>query len=159
MSQVKTARMSQVKTARIEDVLNEKPWDGKHGRVWYYTLVLDNGDKGEIGTKTRDSFSINDSLTYTVEDTDHGRKLKKVNPEYDGQQGGGGSQQQQQQAAPARNFGGGRGSEASFALSYAKDFIGKAMEVRKTDEVSVNQWVEAVLVTADKFNRFLKENA
>ena len=154
----------QVKTSRIDDVLNEKQWDGKHGRVWYYTLVLDNGDKGEIGTKTRDSYSIGDTLNYTLENTDHGYKLKRATKEQMESAGLSEAPKSNGQPNPqptVKNFGG-RGSEASFALSYAKDHLGKAMEYQgkaEGDPISINQWTEAVLVTAAKFNQFLKENA
>jgi hypothetical protein len=154
--------MSQPKTATIEDILNEKHWDGPNGRIYYSTLVLDNGERGEIGAKKQDAYSIGDSLTYTATHDERGTKFKKYF-EPNGNGGGSAPPAQQGDFAPARSGkpftgGGQRGSDASFALSYAKDFIGKAMEVRKSDEVSVNQWVEAVLTTAAKFNDFLKEN-
>ena len=118
------------KTARIDDVLNERIWDGPHGRVFYYTLVLDNGERGEIGTKTQDSYHSGDQLHYTAEHTERGWKFKRINP--DQQQDGGDNNNAArsqgngtpQQAAQRQTFGGGgRGSNASFAMSYAKDFM------------------------------------
>jgi hypothetical protein len=155
--------MPQIKTAIIEDVLNERHWDGSHGRVYYSTLVMDNGERGEIGAKKQDAYSIGQELTYTSEATDRGLKFKRYfDPSGSNAEQGQKPQGQQSNPQPTvKNFGG-RGSEASFALSYAKDFIGKAMEIKtlahEGDPVSVNQWVEAVLVTAAKFNQFLKEN-
>lgn len=143
-----------VKTALIEDVLNEKTWDGPNGRVYYYDLVLDNGERGSIGTKTRDSFKINDSLTYTATNDERGTKFKKVNP--DGGNFGGGGQRQggyQQQ----RQQKGGQGSNVSFALAYARDLMIAAMPHHP--EITINQWVEATTVTATKFLAWMEEHS
>lgn len=154
--------MPQVKTAIIEDVLNERIWDGPHGRMFYYTLVLDNEERGEIGTKKQDAYTIGQELTYTTEQTDRGLKFKRYfdpqggPPQSNGQPQSQPQQNQQQAAPAARQFtGGGRGSNASFCLSYAKDLCIAAMP--NHPEVTTNQWVEATLITASKFHAWMQE--
>lgn len=154
-----------IKFGKIEDVLTGNIWDNpRGGRVFYYNLVMDNGDKGNIGTKTQDSYVPGDTLYYKIEKSDKGDKFKKASndeiAEFQKQNGNAEGQQPLPQPT-VKNFGG-RGSDASFALSYAKDFIGKAMEHQgrhDEDPISINQWCEATLVTAAKFNLFLRENA
>lgn len=148
--------MPEVKTSRIDEILNEKPWDGKHGRVWYYTLVLQNGDRGEIGTKTRDFYKMGDELVYTAENTDHGWKLKKFNPDqqqnnYQGGSQGNSQPQQQGQQTPR----GARGSSASFALSYAKD-LAVANVAANGQPIDMEMLADKVIAAAEKFNSWLE---
>lgn len=67
-----------VKTARIEDVIGVRKWDkGQHGPMWYYDLLLDNEERGEIGAKSDDAYHVGQTLTYTSEQTERGFKFKK----------------------------------------------------------------------------------
>jgi hypothetical protein len=150
--------MSLVKVAHIQDVLTGNTWDGPHGRIFYSTLVLDNGDKGSIGAKTQDKYSIGDSIYYTAEDSDRGRKFKHATPEqveaFNGNSNGGSAPAQSNPQPTVRN--GSRGPTSSFALSYAKDLMIAAMPHHA--DVTTNQWIEATMMAATKFNNWLKEN-
>jgi hypothetical protein len=101
------------KKAKIVRTTFKSTWAGPNGNVYYHTVELDNGDKGEIGTKEQMPAKLNpgQELTYTIETTDKGTKIKAVAP------------------APGGGFGGGRkGPEPKtqiigFAMSYTKDLI------------------------------------
>lgn len=147
--------MPEVKTSRIDDVLNEKVWDGKHGRVWYYTIVLDNGDRGEIGTKTQDFYKIGDTLTYTAEHDERGTKFKKFNPDQQGNNYGGGNGQQAHSQPAGNAPRTSRGSSASFALSYAKD-LAVANVAANGQPIEMEALADKVIAAAEKFNAWLE---
>lgn len=120
-----------VKTAIIDDIVKINPWDGPKGRVWYYDLILSNGEKGSIGKKSDDALVVGQKFTYTAEMTDRGtfrfKEYREFNP-----QGGRPSQtsgpaqpiaQAVQTPQNAQNWQGGGSRNASFALSYAKDVV------------------------------------
>lgn len=97
------------KTAKITRTVFKSEWaNPKGGQVYYHEIELDNGDKGQIGTKEKEPAKLNPGqmLTYTIEATDRGNKIKVVNP----MNGGGG-------------FKKAAGSNASFAMAYAKDVV------------------------------------
>jgi hypothetical protein len=96
------------KTSKITRTVFKNEWTGQNGVVFYHEIELENGDKGQIGCKDKEPSWLNpcQELTYTIEVTDKGNKIKRVN------------------AKPSYNGGGGKsGSPASFALSYAKDVV------------------------------------
>lgn len=94
-------------TSKIIRTVFKNEWSGQNGTVFYHEVELENGDKGQIGCRDKEPEWLNPGkeLTYTLEKTDKGNKIKKVN------------------AKPS--FGGNKSpaSPASFALSYAKDIV------------------------------------
>lgn len=137
------------RTAKVRQIENIKKWDGPHGTIWFHSIVLDNGDSGSIGKKKEFGIAIGDEITYTIEPGQGGNKIKQVfAPPTDGDSGDststGGTTYQK------------RGSGASFALSYAKDVMIAAMPFHQ--DITTNQWIEATLVAAERFNAFLKEH-
>lgn len=98
--------------AKITRTIFKNEWKGDKGSVFYHEIELDNGDKGQIGAKEQMPSKLNpgQELTYTIESTDRGNKIKAVAPAGSG-------------------FGGGRkGPEPKtqiigFAMSYTKDLI------------------------------------
>lgn len=96
------------KTAKITRTVFKNEWaNPKGGTVYYHEIELDNGDKGQIGTKEKEPAKLNpgQTLTYTIEQTDKGAKIKVVSP--------GGTMAMRRPA----------GSNASFAMAYAKDVV------------------------------------
>ena len=148
-----------VKTARIEDVIGVRKWDkGQHGPMWYYDLLLDNNERGEIGAKSDDAYHVGQLLTYTAEETDRGFKFKKYwDP--NGRNGNGGGYNKTPQAPPAspvaaqRTWGGGDGDRnRSFALAYAKDITVALAAGKQVDsEAAANRTIEI----ADRFLAWL----
>jgi hypothetical protein len=100
------------KTATITRTVFKNEYTGQHGKVYYHDIELDNGDKGSIGAKDKEPSKLNpgQSLTYTLEVTDKGTKIKAVSakPSFNG----GGKFQQD----PRVQF-------ISFSMSYAKDLM------------------------------------
>lgn len=100
------------KTAKITRTVFKNEWKGDKGSVFYHEIELDNGDKGQIGTKEHLPAKLNpgQELTYTIEATERGNKIKAVQP------AGGG-------------FGGGRKGPdpkvqiVGFAMAYTKDLV------------------------------------
>jgi hypothetical protein len=133
-----------MKTAIVEDVRSIRKWEGPNGTVFYHEIVLDNGDFGSIGKKTEDSIHIGDELTYTIELHDRGNRIKAVNPQFGGGGNGGGGFK-----------GTGRGSSASFALSYAKD-LAVANIAAANAPIEMEGLTDRVIAAAEKFNTWLE---
>ena len=101
------------KTSVIKSCVFTKEFKGDNGSVFYHNLTMENGDSGSIGAKEQNppKLAVGQELTYTIETTERGNKIKAVSnkPKF-----GGGS---------------GRPSEpielkmATFSLSYAKDIV------------------------------------
>lgn len=55
-------------------------WAGPNGAVYYHEIELSNGDKGQIGSKEKMPAKLNpgNELTYTLESTPRGNKIKAV---------------------------------------------------------------------------------
>lgn len=99
--------MESTKTAKITRTIFKNEWDNpKGGKIFYHEIELDNGDKGQIGTKDKEPSKLNpgQELTYTIEKTEKGTRIKVV------PQAMGGFKRQ-------------TGSNASFAMAYAKDVV------------------------------------
>ncbi len=78
---------------------------------WYnFTINFDNGDKGVYGVKspTQSKFIVGQEITYLLEETQYGNKVKPASNGTSSFKPGGFK-------APANN--------SSFALSYAKDVV------------------------------------
>lgn len=68
------------KTAKITKTYPPKPWNGQNGTIYFRAIELDNGDKGQIGTKEVNPEWLKEGqeLTYTIEINESGNKIKKV---------------------------------------------------------------------------------
>lgn len=101
------------KTAKITRAIFKNEWPSPNGKkVYYHEIELDNGDKGQIGTLDKEPSKLNpgQTLTYTIEQTDKGYKIKAVQEQRPF--GGGGKQQQDPKI-----------QMISFAMSYTKDLV------------------------------------
>lgn len=138
--------MSETKTAKIERVVSVREYEGQYGKTFYFNLELDNGDIGSIGKKKADALKEGDVLTYTLEETERGNKIKEALQ--NGFQGGG------------RGFAGAsRGANESFALSYAKDTVCALIAAGHTPESLTSiQIAETTCKVADIFKKWLDDN-
>jgi hypothetical protein len=100
------------KKAKIVRTVFKNEWKGSSGSVFYHEVELDNGDKGQIGTKEQMPAKLNpgQELTYTLEVTDKGNRIKAVAPQ--GFPMGGGKK------GPDPKV-----QIVGFAMSYTKDLI------------------------------------
>ncbi len=102
------------KTAKITRTTFVSEWMSPQGsQVYYHSIELDNGDSGQIGSKEKMPAKLNpgSELTYTIETTTRGNKIKAVVA-----------------GAPAGGFKGRSMPEPriqmiSFAAAYTKDLV------------------------------------
>lgn len=102
--------MSEQKESKIKAILgNPREYKGEKNTTWYFTVEMENGDKGQIGKNKPDALNVGDTLRYTLEENSKGyMNLREVR---EGKFGGGGFRGT---AAP---------SPASIALTVAKDLV------------------------------------
>ena len=98
------------KTSKIKSCRFVSEWTGQNGVVYYHEIELENSDKGQIGTKERmpDKLNVGNELTYTIESTTRGNKIKAV--------AAGGGFKGKPQRDPKEQM-------ISFATAYTKDLI------------------------------------
>ena len=126
-----------MKTAKISIINGQRTWTNPQGQVFYYhSITMDNGDSGSVGSKEQHPswLTVGATMDYDID----GDKIKRVTQKPFG--GGGGMR------------GGSRGGNASFALSYAKDF-GIAKMTAGADVDS-----KMILAVASAFKKWLDEN-
>lgn len=82
------------------------------GQVYYHEIELDNGDTGQIGSKEKMPARLNpgNELTYTIESTTRGNKIKAVTP------AGGFQKGARQSVDPRAQF-------IGFSAAYSKDLV------------------------------------
>ena len=132
----------EVKTAKILEVRNVSPWNGPNGTLYYHHLVLDNGDKIDIGKKTE--MKTGWEVTYSITGDPGQHEFTKAKSEK--KEGGNFF------ANKNKSMNGGKSSQASFALAYAKDWAG--FYISK----GVDKTPSDVLEAAEVFNKWLQEN-
>lgn len=104
----------ETKTSKITRTVFVSEWTNPKGEpVYYHTIDLVNGDSGQIGSKEKMPAKLNpgSELTYTIESTTRGNKIKAVVPN-NFKPGGGG----RPVADPRASF-------IGYAASYSKDLV------------------------------------
>lgn len=137
--------MSEIKTSKITDITGTRKWEGDKGTVWYFDLVMENGDVGSIGKKSQDALKIGQELRYTSELGKNGRLNFREYRENNGFSGRGG-------------FGGRSMSTQAMALAYAKDLVVAQIEAGKTGELKTDKLADVAMAVADKFNTWIKDH-
>jgi hypothetical protein len=127
-------------TSTIKEIKGVKPWDGKHGKVYYFNLEMANGDKGEIGKKSETALKIGDPLTYELEVTTRGNNIKEI------KQNG------------FNGMGAITGRSSSMALAYAKDLAVANIQVSGKPLEMTPALAEKITGIATIFNQWLKAN-
>lgn len=120
------------KTSKVKSLGETREFNGKNGTMYSIKVYMDNGDEWEIVKKTVWGVKPGDELTYTIEDTQYGKKIKLVATEF----GGG------KKFAP-RNT---KFDYIGFSMAYAKDLV-------VADKVKIDQ----LLPTADKIFTWMIE--
>lgn len=133
----------EIKSSKIEEIHQIKPYNNSHGTTYYHLLLLENGDKIEIGKKKE--MKVGWEITYSIVDDQHEyNKAKSEQPQ---------GQNVFAKKTQGNTNGKSHGNVASFALSYAKDYAG--FHVAK----GVDFTPEQIMETATKFNDWLKSNS
>lgn len=130
-------------TSKIETVSGVKPYNGQNGTVYYHRLIMNNGDKIDIGKKKQ--LEPGNVLTYEIigdkkQDGTYQHEYPKAKTV-------------SQQNTMKDKHRGPKGSNASFALAYAKDMA--VAHIEKGNDFMAEQ----VLTVATKFNNWLNENS
>lgn len=117
------------KTATITRTVFKNEYTGQHGKVFYHDVELDNGDKGSIGAKDKEPEKLNPgkTITYIIEATDKGNKIKLVNA----------AQQQFNNGAKKSNYQptDPRIQNIGFAMAYSKDLaVGDKIKITEIVE-------------------------
>jgi len=121
---------SKMKTSKIKSVDSIKPWN----EIFYHNLTMENGDKINIGKKKEQQ--VGWELNYEITDTSQEwNKAKSVRVD------------DFKPTLPGTTKIGGKSQNASFALSYAKDY-----------HTVVGGKVEDILDTAQQFKEWMDAN-
>jgi hypothetical protein len=73
-----------MKKSKVATIINVKPWNGQNGTVYYHDLLMENGDRINIGKKSE--LAINEELEYEIIETKEqakGEFLKAKTPKKD----------------------------------------------------------------------------
>ena len=65
-------------TSKVKEIKTVKKFDGDRGTTWYFTVEMENGDKGQVAKKTEDGLKAGDALTYTLDKSGRYVKLKEL---------------------------------------------------------------------------------
>jgi len=64
-------------TSKVKEIKTVKKFQGDRGTTWYFTLEMENGDKGQVAKKTEDALKVGDALIYTLDKSGRYVKLKE----------------------------------------------------------------------------------
>ncbi len=113
----------------IKSIVPDGGYQSQHGYIYNFQMTIQNASgiltQGQIGSKSQAyPIPIEQPINVEVSNSQEGLKFKKYNPQYAGQ----GSSQGSPQGSSQPKASGGKGSNRSFAMSYAKDLVvaGKA---------------------------------
>lgn len=112
-----------MKTSKVKEVTNVKEWAGSNGTVYYHNLIMENGDKINIGKKKQ--LNVGDELTWELTEQDGSSeypKAKTVNPEF-----------QKKQADNTK------GIEVGHAINNAVNLICAGVELEIPETVHTNE--------------------
>lgn len=132
-------------TAKIAEIKGKpNKYDGTskgYGITWYFNVVMDNGDIGQVSRKVEDGLKVGDSITYTVEYNDRNKTNTLKEPKLFG---GGGK-------APVQSL-------AAAALASAAQLTGSMIIAGKTNGDDSEVLSDRTIAIAKKYHKWLKEN-
>ena len=74
-----------METSKVEKIIEVKEWGEGDRKTYYHNLVMENGDKINLGKKKH--LAIGEELTYMIIDSSQEyQKAKAINPEYEAKQ-------------------------------------------------------------------------
>lgn len=128
--------------SKVKNVQGAGTWDSQYGTLYSFDYEFEDGTVLRANHKTENHFNVGDEVEYKItKENEFGKSGKVSKP------------QQQKPAGYKGGYnGGGKGSQASFALAYAKDWAG--FYISK----GVDKTPSDVLEAAEVFNKWLQEN-
>lgn len=147
-NQNKTIMNTGTFTSKVASVTDTKEWGEGDRKTIYHNLVMENGDKINIGKKK--NLQPGDTISYEVTEVGQQEycKSKSWNPDYNNNGG-------QNNSSPQKTSG---SQQASFALSYAKDSI-CTHGLPTGTEPTIDNIAGAIHGLADKHLEWLNENS
>lgn len=128
-----------MKTSKVKNVQGAGTWESQHGLMFKFDYEFEDGTVMQAMHKSENHFNIGDEVEYEVKrENEFGKSGKVSKPQQNNFQGGG--------------FKGKTGSNASFALSYAKDVAG--FNIAQGGTFTSKQ----IIQVADEFLKWLNEN-
>lgn len=66
--------------SKIKSIEFKREWQSSNGVIYYHDIAFENGDKGQIGTKTKlpEKLAVGQSLDYEITTDDKGNKKVKA---------------------------------------------------------------------------------
>lgn len=147
----KTMKTGAFKSTVIE-VESIKPWGEGQKKTFYHNLVMENGDKINIGKKTE--LAAGAELSYEIVEVGQQEycKAKTYNPDFN--QNGGAPRPSNNQIATKQSS---TSPNASFCLAYAKDvYVAHGGESPSNEIKDVSGYITGL---ADEFLTWLNENS
>ena len=132
------------KISKITKVEMLQEWSNANGTFYPHKVTFENGDVAIANKKSQNAYIAGQEIKYQIVGQDNvgNNKFKEVKEDYS--YGGGGR--------PKGGYS--KGSNASFALSYAKDIAVAFINNENEDNLSSDD----ILALANKFNKWLNEN-
>jgi len=62
-----TQKLNKMQKSKVATIIGCKPWNGNNGTVYYHDIIMDNGDKINIGKKKE--LAIGEELEYEITET------------------------------------------------------------------------------------------
>ena len=132
--------------SKVKSVQGAGSWESKHGILYQFDYEFEDGVVMQANHKTPQSpFSPGDEVEYTVKrENDFGKSgnVQKF-------------QDEAHRAHATNTYTKSKGSNASFALSYAKDLYVPVADQYIGQE---NKLADEVLIVAERFNTWLNNN-
>ena len=63
-------------TSKIKEIISVKEWDGQYGKMYSYSLHMENWEYPKLNKTKKDAFKIGDEITY--EEVEPWKKWKEV---------------------------------------------------------------------------------
>lgn len=129
-----------MKTAKVKEIKAVRAWTGGSKPMWFFTVEMDNGDKGDVTRFQENGLRVGDELTYKIEQSGpNGQYTKLAEERKSGKFGGGGAKQ----------------SNASIALNAATQ-LAAANVTANGSPLKLDELGPKVLGLADVFHRWLE---
>ena len=127
-------------TSKIKEIVRTNDYTGVHGTIIYHDLVMENGDKIQLGKKTLQKVGCELSYEMTYEGREY-NKAKSIKPE----EVNGGQPQTNQQGKPVLDVQ--RAIIAQNALTNAVNYHSATMVGGDTDAIvkTMNKFFNAVI--------------
>lgn len=80
-----------MKKSKITSINYTREYTGKYGIMYVYFCQLENGEYGDLNTKTKDKYKTGEEIEYTLESREHnGNVFWNIKPQTQPPVGGGG---------------------------------------------------------------------